>query len=247
MLLTQKAYVEGTRAFALCAAHLSDLLKEHPDTEARAQAGELLALVTPVVKAFTSELAVECCSMAMQVFGGHGYIQENGVEQHLRDARIIPLYEGSNGVQAMDLLGRKVIADGGRRLEMFLKEIEAFAQSRCGRAEIDALLAALEDAVSVVRTSTKHLIARSAIDLDAAGAGASAFLRLMGHVCIAWMWARSASVAAERKIASNESIYTAKIVTARFYFERLLPEIRGLAAVLATDPEAVCAVNPDLL
>ncbi|MBN3787154.1 acyl-CoA dehydrogenase [Burkholderia sp. Ac-20353] len=247
MLLTQKAYVEGTRAFALWATHLSDVLKAHPDTEARAQAGELLALVTPVVKAFSSELAVESCSMAMQVFGGHGYIQDNGVEQHLRDARIIPLYEGSNGVQAMDLLGRKLIADGGRRLDVFLKEIDAFAQFRCGRAEIDALLAALEDAVSVVRTSAKHLIARSATDLDAAGAGASAFLRLMGHVCIAWMWARSASVAAERKIASNESIYTAKIVTARFYFERLLPEIRGLAAVLATDPEAVCAVNPDLL
>jgi len=247
MLLTQKAYVEGARAFALWAAHLADVQHHHAEPAARRRAEDLLALATPIVKAFSSDLAVECCSLAMQVFGGHGYIHDNGVEQHLRDARIIPLYEGANGIQAMDLLDRKVLADGGQRLELLLQEIEACAQSRQGPAELDALRTTLGDGVSRVRAAVQHLVGRSAAHPDAAGAGASVFLRLMGHVCLAWMWVRSASVAAERSSVSDDLIYEAKIATARFYFERLFPETRSLAAVLQSDPAVVCAVDADLL
>ncbi|RYF61761.1 MAG: acyl-CoA dehydrogenase [Comamonadaceae bacterium] len=247
MLLTQKAYVEGTRAFALWAAHLADVQHGHPDEKARRRATDLLALATPIVKAFSSDLAVECSSMAMQVFGGHGYIQDNGVEQHLRDARIIPLYEGANGIQAMDLLGRKVLNDGGRNLDTFLDEIAAFAQSQRGRDELDDLLLKLEDAVSTARGAARLLFARSAAGPDGAGADATLFMRLMGHVCIAWMWARSARVALDARDHSDEPIYAAKLATASFYFQRLLPEIRGLAAALEADPAVVCAVNTDWL
>lgn len=247
MLLTQKSYVEGTRAFALWAAQLADIQHTHPDAQARGRAADLLALATPIVKAFSSDLAVECSSMAMQVFGGHGYIQDNGVEQHLRDARIIPLYEGANGIQAMDLLGRKVLNDGGRNLDTFLEEITAFILSRRGRAELDALLVKLEEAVSTARHVARVLVDRSAASPDGAGADAALFLRLMGHVCIAWMWARSASVALDARDHSDEPIYSAKVATANFYFQRLLPEISGLVLALEADSAVVYAVNADWL
>jgi alkylation response protein AidB-like acyl-CoA dehydrogenase len=243
MLMTQKAYVEGARAFALWASLLDDVQHRHPDEYARRRSADLLALVTPIVKAFSSDLAVECTSMAMQVFGGHGYIQENGVEQHLRDARIIPLYEGANGVQAMDLLGRKVLADGGQRLGMFLDEIIAFVNDQRSKDELKRLLVALEDAVALVRQATRRILGDSVENPEAAAVGAWAFLRLMGHVSIAWMWARAASVAASQQLNSSDPIYPAKIATANFYFDRLLPEIHGLATVLDSDPTTVTAVD----
>src|SRR5207245_6391763 len=132
MLLAQKANVEGARALALWTSQLSDLQRLHPDAAKRTEAGEMLGLLTPVVKALASDLGVESTLLAMQVFGGHGYIRENGVEQHLRDVRIIGLYEGTNGVQAMDLLGRKVLGDQGHRMNAFLDMAGAFAET-CGQ------------------------------------------------------------------------------------------------------------------
>ena len=136
MLLTQKAYVEGFRAVALWTAQLSDMQRIHPDPVVREQATDFLGLMTPVLKAMASDVAVESTLLAMQVYGGHGYIRDNGVEQHLRDVRIIGLYEGTNGVQAMDLLGRKVLADEGRRLAKFLQVVSAFVDEHRG---VDAL------------------------------------------------------------------------------------------------------------
>ena len=233
MLLTQKAYVEGARAFALWASQLADVQHRGADPEERERSAKLLALATPIVKAFSSDLAVECTSMAMQVFGGHGFISDNGVEQHLRDARIIPLYEGANGIQAMDLLGRKVLADGGAGLGLFLDAVEQFAQ-----AQDDALrefAEPLSDVVALARRAARDQVERAATDAHAAGAAAVPFLRLMGHVALAWMWARMAAVALGRQSPDGDPIYRAKLATARFYFERLLPESQSLATVLAAD------------
>ncbi|MDM0069553.1 acyl-CoA dehydrogenase C-terminal domain-containing protein [Variovorax sp. J31P207] len=245
MLLTQKAYVEGARAFALWASQLADVQHRGADPKERERAAKLLALATPIVKAFSSELAVECTSMAMQVFGGHGFITDNGVEQHLRDARIIPLYEGANGIQAMDLLGRKVLADGGAGLGAFLDAVEQFAQ-----AQDDGLrefAEPLSEVVALARRAARDQIERASADPDAAGAAAMPFLRLIGHVALAWMWARMAAVARARQSPDGDPIYRAKLATARFYFERLLPETQSLAVVLAADPSDWTAGELDWL
>jgi len=245
MLLTQKAYVEGTRAFALWASQLADVQHRGADPKERQRAATLLALATPIVKAFSSDLAVECTSMAMQVFGGHGFIADNGVEQHLRDARIIPLYEGANGIQAMDLLGRKVLADGGAGLGVFLDAVEQFAQ-----AQDDGLRAftePLSDTVALARRAAREQLACTGTDAHAAGAAAVPFLRLMGHVALAWMWARMAALALARQSSDGDPIYRGKLTTARFYFERLLPETQALAAVLAADASAWTAADLDWL
>lgn len=233
MLLTQRAYVEGMRAFALWVAQLSDIQANPPSPEEAATAANFSALLTPVVKAFCSDTACECAALAMQVYGGHGYIWENGVEQHLRDARIIPLYEGTNGVQAMDLLGRKVVADGGKVLTTFLGEIRQFLRSEDGARLAPEMTAPLHEALELTESATHGLLSRVGTDLDLVGWVAAAYLRLIGHLCLAWIWARSAAIATQR-LHVGDPIYNAKLITAKFYFSRLLPEVKSLAAEIAS-------------
>ncbi len=243
MLLTQKAYIEGTRAFALWASQLIDLQHHSADPAERAQAAELLALATPIVKAFSSDLAIECISMAMQVYGGHGYICENLVEQHLRDARIIPLYEGANGIQAMDLLGRKVVTDGGQRLIAYLQMISAFADSQADAVGMQEISTALSDVVALAHRVTVEVSQRARNNADEVGSAAAPFLRLVGHVSLAWMWARMAAIGLANQ-ESEDKIYASKVATARFYFQRLLPEVHGL--VLAISAGSSCVMEPEV-
>jgi alkylation response protein AidB-like acyl-CoA dehydrogenase len=244
MLLTQKAYVEGSRALALWASQLSDLQHCSSDTLDRERAASLLALATPIVKAFSSDLAVECTSMAMQVFGGHGFIAENGVEQHLRDARIIPLYEGANGIQAMDLLGRKVLADGGEALNAFLDEVVEFADSQVSIEGMRRFCEQLSDVVALARQATVQQIDRAKLDVNAAGSAAVPYLRLIGHVAMAWVWARMSVIAIARIGVSDDPFYRVKLSTASFYFERLLPETQSLAVVLGADSSGWTSGEP---
>ena len=237
MLLTQKAYVEGARAFALWAASMTD-----QDESARAgDAAELLSLITPVVKAFCSEVAVECASLAIQVHGGHGYIVDNLVEQHLRDARIIPLYEGANGVQAMDLLGRKVAGDGGQRLDLYLTKIERFAAYHSAVGEMEVFCRPLKSTTELIRELARELIASSKNDPSALGCAATPFLNMMGHVSLAWMWARMAAIGLGRT-GDADPIYAAKVNTARFYFEKILPQTAALASEVRAGTTAVMAL-----
>jgi len=234
MLLSQRAYVEGARAFALWASQLADLQHSGADKAQRERAATLLALATPIVKAFSSDLAVECTSMAMQVFGGHGFIVDNGVEQYLRDARIIPLYEGANGIQAMDLLGRKVVADGGVALRGFLDEVSAFADTAVLQPELRRFAEQLGDVVALTRSAGRDCLERSRTNAHAVGVAAAPFLRLMGHVALAWMWCRMAAVAVRHQDAGADSRYQLKLRTAAFYFDRLLPEAQSLGTVLSS-------------
>lgn len=232
MLLTQKAYIEGTRAFAQWACQLSDTQHFGDDSGIRHQAAELSALVTPIVKAFSSDLAVECTSLAMQVLGGHGYIVDNQVEQHLRDARIIPLYEGANGIQAMDFLGRKVLLDQGTRLEMFLAIVTEFIDANADNPVLREFTAPLSSATDVLRNATHEVSRQAKADPHVLGSVAASYLRLAGHVGLAWMWARMAAIGLVNT-ASADPIYASKVSTARFYFKKLLPEIQSLAAAIA--------------
>ncbi len=229
MLLTQKANIEGARALALWTSQLSDVQRLHPDPATRNETAELLGLLTPLVKALSSDLAVECTLLAMQVFGGHGYIRENGVEQHLRDVRIIGLYEGTNGVQAMDLLGRKVLADQGRQMGVFLDMAGAFAETCGPREPMREFAQPLAKLVTDIRQLTGELVAASAQDPHAAGAAAAPYLRLVGHLALGWSWARMAEVALKHS-GSTDPIYASKIATARFYFHACCPRRRRCAA-----------------
>jgi alkylation response protein AidB-like acyl-CoA dehydrogenase len=246
MLLTQKAWVEGARALALWATTLIDSQHLDPDAAERHRAGQLLAIATPVVKAFCSDLAVESIGLAMQCFGGHGYIRDNGVEQHLRDARIIPLYEGTNGVQAMDLLGRKVIADGGRGLDVLLGCIDDWvaSQADADAAEFCLPLSAL---VSEVRAVTGTVLAEAETDPQAIGAAAAPYLRLVGHLLLAWMWARMAALSLDRIARDGgEPIHAAKLATARFHVQRLLPEVQARCAEIRAGAASLTALPAEL-
>jgi alkylation response protein AidB-like acyl-CoA dehydrogenase len=246
MLLTQKANVEGARALALWASQLSDLQRLHPDAAKRTEAGEMLGLLTPVVKALASDLGVESTLLAMQVLGGHGYIRENGVEQHLRDVRIIGLYEGTNGVQAMDLLGRKVLGDHGQRMNSLLDMAAAFAETCRPRKAMREFAEPLAQLVADVRQLTAELVGASANDPHASGAAAVPYLRLVGHLALAWTWARMAEVSIN-KSDSTDPIYASKVATARFYFQRILPQAVAIRAEIRAGSSALMEPALDLL
>jgi alkylation response protein AidB-like acyl-CoA dehydrogenase len=223
MLLTQKAYAEGGRAFSYWAALQIDRELSHGDPATRREASELVALLTPVVKAFLTDNAVEATSLGMQIHGGHGYITETGMEQYARDARINTIYEGTNGIQALDLLGRKVLGDAGSRLKLFGRWVEALVEAEGVKLEMLEFIDPLADLGEKVRKLTLEISIKALADPNEVGAAAVPYLRTIGHLVFAYFWARMARVALDHQ-ASGDPFYQAKLATARFYFARLLPE-----------------------
>jgi alkylation response protein AidB-like acyl-CoA dehydrogenase len=225
MLLTQKAFVEGGRLLAFLTGRELDSAELNPDPEARRRAEELVAFLTPIVKAFLTDAAVEVASLAVQVHGGHGFIRETGVEQLLRDARITPIYEGTNGIQALDLLGRKVFGTGGRSQQAMAARIrESIARAGSAR-ELAALAADLARRVERWDALTVALATSATENADEIGAAAVDYLQFSGYLCLAWCWLVAAGVALRRlpEARADADFYRAKLATAQHYFERLLP------------------------
>ena len=220
MLLTMRTLTEGGRAFATYVGLQLDVARYGEDAGEREHAQRLVALLTPVAKAFFTDNGLESCVLGQQVFGGHGYIREWGQEQRVRDVRIAQIYEGTNGIQALDLLGRKVVADGGQALAAFAAEIRRFAVD--APLHRDALLEAL---VRLEGTS-RWLLKAVANDANLISATAVEYLHLFGLTAYAYMWARMAAVAQEA-LDQDPAFYSAKLGCAGFFFERVLP--RGLA------------------
>jgi alkylation response protein AidB-like acyl-CoA dehydrogenase len=244
MLLTSKAYTEGGRALTCWVALLTDLERGHPDAAVREDAQELIALLTPVVKAFITDNAIETTYQCMQVLGGHGYIAEWGLEQYARDARINTIYEGTNGVQAMDLLGRKVLADRGARLGRFAARVRAFLDEARGDAALAEFTGPLATLLADVLRVSAEIGAKAQADMDEAGAAATPFLRLLGHLAYAWLWARMATLALAHP---GDAHHRAKLATARFYFQRLLPETAMLLAQARSGAGALMAHEVDAI
>ncbi len=232
MLLTQKAYTEAGRALAALLALQLDIEEKHPDADARAEAADLVALLTPVAKAFMTDNGYTAANMGMQVFGGHGFIREWGMEQLVRDCRISQIYEGTNGIQAIDLLGRKVLMDQGQKLRKFTKQIHKFCQANEGNAQLAEFVAPLAKLLKDVGDITMGIGMATMKDRDEAGAAATDYLRLVGHLTYAWLWARMAEVAYAKLDTASDDFYKAKIATARFYFAKLLPEVESLKATI---------------
>jgi alkylation response protein AidB-like acyl-CoA dehydrogenase len=226
MLLTQKAYVEGGRALSYWVALMFDRSKHHPDARVRQDSDDLVSLFTPVVKAFLTDNAVLCTNLALQVCGGHGYIRETGMDQYVRDARITTLYEGTNTIQSLDLLGRKILLDGGAKLRKFAALIKAFVEQAAIAEGMREFAEPLLKLTARFERLTMDLGVRALSDRDEVGAAATDYLRILGHVAFAYFWARMAHLALPHA-AGGDAFHTAKLATARFYFARLLPEVEA--------------------
>ena len=227
MLLTARAYAEGGRALAIHTALLIDKELNHPDADVRKECADEVALLTPIVKAFMTDNGWIATSHCMQVYGGHGFIHEWGMEQYVRDARINMIYEGTNTIQSLDLLGRKVLGDNGAKLKKFGKKIAAFVEEEGISEEMQEFVNPLADLGDKVTKLTTEIGMKAFQNPDEVGAAAVDYLRVCGHLVFAYFFARMAKVALEKK-DSGDKFYQAKLTTARFYFAKLLPETAGL-------------------
>jgi alkylation response protein AidB-like acyl-CoA dehydrogenase len=239
MLLTMKAMTEGGRAFACYVAQQLDLAKFTADPEERLRAESLVALLTPVAKAFFTDIGLETCVHGQQIFGGHGYIREWGQEQLVRDVRIAQIYEGTNGIQALDLLGRKVLGNGGAALGIFAEEIREYAQGSAS-PYAGQLLAALERLVDL-----SHWLRQQAVtEPNIVSSSCVEYLHFFGYVSYAYLWARMAGLA-EEKIADDVPFYSAKRATAAFFYARLLPRIDSLEACVRGGSGSLYALDAE--
>jgi alkylation response protein AidB-like acyl-CoA dehydrogenase len=239
MLLTQKAFAEGNRAFVYFLAQQSDIVANGNEGQAKA-ADDLMALLTPIGKAFVTETGFEAANLGVQVFGGHGFIREWGMEQIVRDARIAMLYEGTTGIQALDLLGRKVLGSGGKLLLGFTGTIDAFCADHAA-AEDAEFIKPLQAYTQEWLSLSMKLGEAAMANADNAGGAAVDYLMYSGYVTLAYFWARMA-VLAQQKIAAAQgdvSFYQAKVMTARFYFERLLPRTESLKITMLADAKSL--------
>lgn len=237
MLFTQKAFAEGSRAFLYYLAQLGDVVQAGSEEDSK-KADDLMAFLTPIAKAFVTETGFESANLGVQVYGGHGFIREWGMEQIVRDARIAMLYEGTTGIQAMDLIGRKVLGSGGKLLMGFTEIVTEFCAENT--AEEDAeFVARLKDCIDEWLELSMTIGTAAMENPDAAGAAAVDYLMYSGYVTLAYFWARMA-VLARQKIEAGEgdtSFYEAKVMTARFYFDRILPRTRAHKKSMLTGPE----------
>ena len=225
MLLTQRALPEGCRMLALWTAQALDVSEREDDPVLRKQADDFVALMTPVVKAFLTDTGSEVANLGVQVLGGHGFIRANGQEQYLRDVRITPIYEGTNGVQAMDLLGRKVLHLD--LFETFGTPLESFVERHEGDERMAEFVEPLAASYDLLEDATGAIRERAGIHPEEMGAAAVDYMRLFALTAVAHLFARAAEVSLPR---SNDPFHRAKLATARFYMQRVLPDSAALHA-----------------
>lgn len=225
-LLTMRAYNEGCRALGAWVARGLDAERHAADPDVRQRAEDFVALMTPVVKALFTDLGHDSASLAVQVYGGHGYIHESGVEQYQRDARIAMIYEGTNGIQALDLVGRKMGAHMGRLLRSFFHPVSAFIEENKGEGPMQKMIEGLEKAFGALQLSTATIAEKGLRDPEEAGAAASDYLRLLGLVGMAYCFAKATKIAGLQLFfgTQDKAFYETKIKTATFFFEKILPQ-----------------------
>jgi len=246
MLLTAKAYAEGGRAFSYYTALLIDRELNHPDEEVRKDAADQVALLTPIIKAFLTDNGWIATSEAMQVYGGHGFISEWGMEQYVRDSRINMIYEGTNTIQSLDLLGRKVLMDNGAKLRKFGAQVQAFVEENGTDEAMSEFITPLADLGDKVTKLTMEIGMKAFQNQDEVGAAAVPYLRVVGHMVFAYFFARMAKIALEKQ-DSGDSFYQSKLGTARFYFARLLPETAMLIRQARSGSASLMALDADLI
>ena len=247
MLLTMKSLNEGSRALGYFTAQLLDIAHRSPDEAQREEAEGLLAFLTPICKAFMTEAGLEATSLGMQVFGGHGYIREWGMEQLMRDARIAPIYEGTNGIQALDLLGRKVLGSQGKLLRGFTKRVHKLCEANAEHPAFKDKVAQLAKLNQQWGEMVQQIGMAAMKNPDEVGAASVDFLMFSGYVALAYFWLQMALVA-ERKLAegsSEKAFYESKLMTCDFYFKRILPRTAAHQLALAAGSECMMQMTPE--
>jgi len=244
MLMDQKAFIEGARAFAYWTALYGDLLHKSPDEAVRQKADDYMALMTPVVKAFLTDRGYKACNDGLQVHGGSGFTREWGLEQFVRDCRISLIYEGTNGVQALDLVGRKLAANNGRAIFTFFAELDDYIAEHEGDADLAPFIEGLKSAKAQLQDGTTWLMQNGMTNFNNAGAASTDFLQLFGITALTYMWARMAEIALAKR-GTGDPFYEDKVMTGRYYIERLLPEAAAHLAKLKTGSDAMMALPAD--
>jgi hypothetical protein len=252
MLLTQKSIAEGGRALVAYLSQLVDVAHSpvsagKVDEAEKAIAESKLALLTPIAKAFLTELGLECTSHGVQVFGGHGYIKEWGMEQLMRDTKISCLYEGTTGIQALDLLARKILGSKGEILKPFATEITTFCVESSTNEAMQEFIQPIMTYASDWQKMTEVVGMKAMKNPDEIGGASVDYLMYSGYLTLAYFWAKMAKIAQEKLAESNDdsAFYQAKIKTARFYFQRILPRAKGHAACLENGADSMMALDVD--
>ncbi|WP_420598546.1 acyl-CoA dehydrogenase C-terminal domain-containing protein [Neptuniibacter sp.] len=246
MLLTQKAFAEGGRALIYYCAQLVDQTKL-AEGEEKEKADALLAFLTPIAKAFLTEVGFESANHGLQVFGGHGFISEWGMEQNVRDSRISMLYEGTTQIQALDLLGRKVLMSQGESLKGFTKIVHKFCQAESDNTELQAFIKPLVELNKEWGELTMQIGMKAMQNRDEVGAASVDYLMYSGYVVLGYFWARMVKVAQEKLAAGegDQAFYEAKLATAKFYFERILPRTRSLVVTMQSGSDNLMALDQE--
>jgi hypothetical protein len=241
--MEMKAFNEAARALVLWGALQVDISRKAQTEEEREAASDLLGLLTPVIKGYLTDKGFEAAVSAQQVYGGHGYIAEWGMEQFVRDARIAQIYEGTNGIQALDLVGRKLGANGGRAVQAFFRILaEEIAEAKADEQSAQ-LAGALEKATGDLQTATMWLMQNGMANPNNAGAAAYPYMTLLGTVCLGLMWLRMAKASAAASASDDDaSFHQTKLVTARFYAERILPDTGALRRKIEAGAESIMAL-----
>jgi alkylation response protein AidB-like acyl-CoA dehydrogenase len=248
-LLRIKSLNEGMRSLAYAVGIRIDLEHRHPDAAVRQDAADLVALMTPVIKAFLTDRGFENTNIALQTLGGHGYIKEYGIEQYVRDARIAQIYEGTNAVQALDLVGRKLPMEGGRLVRRFFELIKTDVDAAAAVAGLEDFAKALGASLYQLQKATMLLAERGFANPDEVGAAATEYLDLMGYTAVGWQWLRMATVSQEKLAAGTDDrqFHEAKLKTARFYFSRVLPGTTSLLTAIQSGSAPIMALTADEL
>jgi len=239
MLLTIRAYAEGCRAMSVWIAQELDQYDKNPDPARKQEADDLASLLTPVIKAFQTDVGFESANLGVQVYGGHGFIREHGMEQYVRDARIAQLYEGTNGIQALDLVGRKMGMHMGRYLRRFFHPVQEFIEAEMEVPEMNEFIMPLAKAFSRLQQATAWIAQEGMKNPNQAGGASVDFLRMFGLVVVGFMWARMAKIALEKQDGGEADFYKAKIKTARFYMQKLLPQTGSLFSTIMTGSDSL--------
>ena len=245
MLMDAKAFTEGMRALSLWGALLVDLTHKAQTEEERAEADAMIGLLTPVIKGYGTDKGYEVATNMQQVFGGHGYIEEWGMSQFVRDARIAQIYEGTNGVQAMDLCGRKLAQKGGAAIQAYFKAVGDDIAAAKDDDDLGAMAEALEKALGQQQAATMWFMQNAMQNPNHLGAGAHHYMHIMGIVTLGWMWLRMAKVAqtALANTTDDKAFYEAKLATARYYMDRFLPDVGALRRKLEAGADSLMALD----
>ena len=246
MLMTMRAYNEGCRALGVWVANALDHMERLPDSEEKTEAEDFIALMTPVVKALFTDLGFESANLGVQTYGGHGFIVDHGMEQFVRDSRIAMIYEGTNGVQALDLVGRKLPANMGRSLRRFFHPVAEYIEAHSADTDIGALVQPFAKAFGALQLATAFIAQKSFADPEEAGAASTDFLRMLGLVALGFMWVRMAKVAAEKlpkAEGDDAAFYKAKRATANYYIDRILPQVGALLYTIKSGKASTMALD----